>query len=304
MLFPLLCIKFPLNTRWLRILTATEAFGKKFCAAIILRASSNINFYLCSFKATKPMPRYFIELAYDGTDYCGWQFQPGQPTVQDAIEKALATVYRRPVPIVGCGRTDAGVHASQYIAHFEADELPRNLLLALNGLLPRDIAIFRIELVADKVHARFGAFRRSYVYHLHYRPNPFRDKFSTYNFHGEQFKLEDLNAAAAVLLEYNEFAPLCKSHAGVDHFRCNIMHSEWIAFPDEHRLEYHVSSNRFLRGMVRLIVGMCCSVAKGKYTITDIHNALQNQTELPQPWSAPAQGLFLCAVEYRKEDFK
>ena len=245
------------------------------------------------------MPRHFLTLSYDGTDYFGWQRQPGTRTVQGMLEEALSTVLREDIELVGCGRTDAGVHARNYVAHFNATApLPDRLLGRLNRYLPADVALHRIQPVSDQAHARFDATHRAYVYHLHTRKEPHRRHHSYHFPFADQLDRTRLEAAAALLPRFAEFAPFCKTGHDAPTLRCDVRHSEWRFFPDEHRMEYHIAADRFLRGMVRLIVGMSLHVGVGKMTRAEVEHALETQTALPKPWSVPGNGLFLREVRY------
>ncbi|MEM6771966.1 MAG: tRNA pseudouridine synthase A, partial [Bacteroidota bacterium] len=157
------------------------------------------------------MQRYFVELAYRGTAYHGWQKQPGAVTVQETIEAALSTLLNQPIEVLGCGRTDAGVHASQFYLHFDGpDQLAENLLSRINKFLPKDIAIFRFLPVASEAHARFDATQRSYEYHLTFRKNPFTMTTAYYFPMRRQLQVEALQKAADILLAHQSFFPFCK----------------------------------------------------------------------------------------------
>lgn len=243
--------------------------------------------------------RKFIKLSYKGTHFSGWQIQPNAPTIQDEIEKALSKLHNSPIAIVGCGRTDAGVHAQNYLCH---TDLPvekfenKDLVYKLNGILNDDIAIHTILDVEETAHARFDATARSYFYNIHFYKAPFiQDTSFKYN----QSKIPDfqkMNTAAALLKKYQSFFPFCKSHTETDTFLCDISESYWEK--SEGHLKFHITANRFLRGMVRLIVGMCINVAIDKITMQDVVDALENQTRLQHAWSVPAQGLFLSEIKY------
>ncbi|MBT8231535.1 MAG: tRNA pseudouridine(38-40) synthase TruA [Saprospiraceae bacterium] len=246
------------------------------------------------------MHRYFAEIAYKGTEFSGWQIQPNAPTVQEVIELQLTKLTGSLAGIVGCGRTDAGVHASQYFFHFDIDNsnLDSNkLCYQLNATLPESIAVKKVLPVKEDAHARFDATQRSYVYKLHGNKNPFL-KDTSFKFN--QFKninFKQLNTAAQLLLKYEDFFPFCKTKTEVETFKCAMSRSEWVRV-DELNLEYHVSANRFLRGMVRLIVGMCLNVSLGKLKLEEVKSALDNQTRLETAWSVPAEGLYLNKIVY------
>jgi tRNA pseudouridine38-40 synthase len=243
--------------------------------------------------------RYFLTLSYLGTHYFGWQRQPTDASVQATLETALATILRQSVEVTGCGRTDAGVHARYFVAHFEAENaVPPTLLRSLNGLLPPDIAIFSIKKTHDDAHARFDAHRRAYEYHITARKDPMQNLTAWHLHQAEALDLDLLNQAAALLLDFQAFAPFCKTHSGVDSYACRLDEARWERSADGHSLVFHIAANRFLRGMVRLIVGACIGVAKGQLSLAQVRHALDTQTPLPKNLSVPAHGLFLTQVAY------
>ena len=244
--------------------------------------------------------RYFIEMVYDGTQYGGWQIQPNARTIQDEVEKALSKIYNQKISIVGCGRTDAGVHASDYYFHVDLDpDLYDDtfILYKLNGMTPRDVAFKNIHRVEESCHARFDASSRSYEYYIHFDKDPFlRGRSYKYNQSiAPDMKL--LLEAAELIQSYDSFFTFCKAHTQVDHFKCRIIESRWDQTTDG-RLVYHVTANRFLRGMVRLLVGMCINVAIKKYPLSEVRDALDKQERLLHAWSVPAEGLFLSKITY------
>lgn len=243
--------------------------------------------------------RYFVELSYKGTAYSGWQRQNNAESVQSTIEASFSTILNTPIKVTGCGRTDAGVHASQYFLHFDHNGgLPEDFLSRLNKFLPKDIAIKRIIPVAEGAHTRFDATRRSYEYYLNFYKNPFSHQLSWFYYGGSQLSIDRLNACAQLLLEFGEFAPFCKTGSDVKTMKCALSRSEWIAHPENDQLVYHVTSNRFLRGMVRLIVGTCVLVAEEKLSLDSIRESLEQQVSLKKSWSAPPDGLYLSEVCY------
>lgn len=245
------------------------------------------------------MQRYFIELAYKGTHYYGWQKQPGQTSVQEVLEDAFTTILGKVFDITGCGRTDTGVHARQYFAHFNFDgDFPPAFLRRINRFLPADIAIQRIFPVHWDAHARFDAFQRSYEYHLGFRKDPFSME-STYFYPYQQLPdLEKMKEAAALLLNYQDFYPFCKSNHGAKTTECNLSRSEWVYDPATDKAIYHVSANRFLRGMVRLIVGACLNIGLGKMSLEELQIAMDRQERLRKSTSAPPEGLSLTSIRY------
>ncbi len=243
--------------------------------------------------------RYFLELSYLGKNYNGWQTQSAAPSVQETIEKAIFTITREKVEITGCGRTDTGVHAKQYFAHVDVEnDLPKSFLARLNKVLPQDISIHRLIEVHAEAHTRFDATHRAYEYHIEGRKNPFTQDTATFIYNFVDLDIEKMQNAATLLLNYSEFAPFCKSNHDAKTLICHLSRSEWEWNLEEKKATYHIASNRFLRGMVRLIVGMCLNVGSGKITLADVQNALENQTILPKSTSAEPQGLFLTDIHY------
>lgn len=245
--------------------------------------------------------RISIQLSYDGTAYCGWQRQPNAMSVQQQIEDNLSKVLSRETTIVGCGRTDAGVHATNYIAH--SDILDTSLDLGslrykLNKMLPRDISIERIQEVADDFHARFDARSRKYEYRLHGSKNPFLRHFSTrYNFFADLDR-NLLDECAAIVLKTSDFESFCKAHTDNKTNLCDIYESRWESSKNKNELMYTIKANRFLRGMVRLIVGASLNVSIGKLPITELKRHIEQGTRTPLMQSAPALGLSLVEIEY------
>lgn len=242
--------------------------------------------------------RYFAELAYNGTNYNGWQKQPRGTAVQDVLENGLSTILGKPVELTGCGRTDAGVHASQFFAHFDfGGEVPGWLCGRLNRFLPPDIAVRRFFPVPDEAHARFDAVKRSYAYHIVFEKDPFSVQTAWRFPFAETPDFSRMQEAAALLPLHDQFAPFCKTHGDARTMFCQLVRSEWQA-ADAGRWIYHVSANRFLRGMVRLIVGMCLNVGMGRLELSEVAAALDGQQPLRRSWSVPPQGLFLTEVIY------
>jgi tRNA pseudouridine38-40 synthase len=243
--------------------------------------------------------RYFLELSYHGARYAGWQVQPGAVSVQSTLQDALSLLLRKPVGLTGCGRTDAGVHARGYWAHFDHEQpLARDLLYRMNQILPSDIAVQRLLPVHGDAHARFDAIQRRYCYRISQDKDPFlRDRAWQWPF-ADPPDLERLNSAAALLLQYREFAPFCKSNTDAQTRLCDLRESFWIPAARGRELVYWVTADRFLRGMIRLIVGMCVRVAAGKTDLEEVREALDRQTLLHGSWLVPPEGLTLTEVRY------
>lgn len=243
--------------------------------------------------------RYFTELAYNGTNYSGWQKQPNAPSVQETIEKAFSTILGKNIEVVGCGRTDTGVHASQYFLHFDFDgAFPLKFINRINKFLPPDIAIRNIFEVNEHAHARFDAVSRSYEYHLGFEKNPFETKTSWYYPYADKPQFELVQSAAELLTGFEEFAPFCKTQSDAKTMTCKLTRSEWVLDEKTGGWVYHISANRFLRGMVRLVVGMCLNVGLESLSLKSVKNSLVNQQPLEKSWSVPPQGLFLTQVKY------
>lgn len=253
--------------------------------------------------------RYFAELAYNGTNYNGWQRQPNAPSVQETIEKAFSLILRTPIEIMGCGRTDTGVHASQFFIHFDLEAIPKGFekdfqktfLNRVNKYLPKDIAIFRIFEVKENAHVRFDAYYRAYEYHLIFDKNPFLPDTAFCFPRGKKIDFDKMQAAAKLLLSYEEFFTFCKTNSDAKTMLCDLKRSEWVWEKEGKHLVFHIAANRFLRGMVRLIVGMCINVGLGKIPLSEVKEALDQQKRLSKSYSVPPNGLFLTEVRYPEE---
>ena len=240
--------------------------------------------------------RYFIELSYNGKNYHGWQIQPDAISVQEKINNALSTVYQKDIQIVGAGRTDTGVHASQMFAHFDIDKsIDDNLVFKLNSILPNDIFIKAIFLVDDEKHARFDALSRSYEYKIWLGRNPFLLDFS-WQIHSQKPNIALMNEAAKLLLDYEDFESFSKVKTDVHTFNCNVTEAFWIQ--KENQLTFHISANRFLRNMVRAIVGTLLDVGLDKISISDFKNIIESKNRSNAGLSVPAKGLFLTQIKY------
>lgn len=246
-----------------------------------------------------PSMRYFITLAYRGTQYAGWQYQPNAPTVQEVLEKALKVLLRQPVDVVGCGRTDAGVHARFYVAHFDAQgDLPQTFLQNINGILPEDIAVYSVRHMPADAHARYDAIERHYHYCISLRKDPFSQNTAWLYPRAALLDIGALQTVADLLPRYESFLPFCKTDGGNDHHRCSVYLARWERLPGDSQLVFHIAANRFLRGMVRLIVGACIAVAQNTLSLEDVRQALEEQRPLPKSLSVPACGLALTDVRY------
>jgi len=243
--------------------------------------------------------RFFLELSYNGARYGGWQRQPNAPSIQASLEDILAVILRKQVPLTGCGRTDAGVHAKGYFAHLDLDSPPpSDLIYRLNRLLPDDIAVQALHPVHEQAHARFDAIQRRYRYRVLLGKDPFLQGQAWWLPQAEPPDIRKLNEAAALLLRYKDFAPFCKTGTDAITRRCDLRESFWLRSADGTELVYWVTSDRFLRGMIRLIVGMCLRVAAGKTSLEEVRHAMETQQPLPGSESVPPDGLTLMEVRY------
>ncbi len=257
--------------------------------------------YLCDFKTGYNALRYFIELSYNGKGYHGWQNQPNALSVQEVIEKGLSTLLGQSVAIMGAGRTDAGVHAIQMFAHFDTNVVfvPKDLTYKLNSFLPIDVAIHRIFRVKPDAHARFDATSRAYLYRVALKKNVFT--FDNTYFVKQDLDVEKMNAASKILLEYKDFQCFSKSNTDVKTYHCDIMYAQWNIKDDE--LHFVIKANRFLRNMVRAIVGTMINIGLEKISVTELHAIIASKNRSEAGFSVPAHGLYLKSIEY-PEDIK
>ena len=240
--------------------------------------------------------RYFIELSYNGKNYHGWQIQPDVISVQQKVNNALSIMLQSEISVVGAGRTDTGVHASQMFAHFDVDqELVENVVFKLNSILPEDIVVYNVFSVDQEMHARFNAISRSYAYKICLGRDPFLLDFA-WQIHSQKFDLDLMNEAAKLLLEYQDFESFSKVKTDVYTFNCDITKAVWIE--NENKLTFHISANRFLRNMVRAIVGTLLEVGSGKKTVEDFREIIESKSRSKAGLSVPAKGLFLTAIKY------
>ena len=241
--------------------------------------------------------RYFITFSYDGTAYHGWQIQPHSVTVQEELQKALSTLMRKPMEVVGAGRTDTGVHAHKMIAHFDHDEVQdcSQLVYKLNKLLPRDIAVQHVEPVADDMHARFSAKSRTYHYYVHLDKNPFLRSYSWQVYGNPDFEL--MNRAARVLMEYKDFTSFSKVNTDTKTNDCTITEARWDRVGED-QWRFTVTANRFLRNMVRAIVGTLMEVGRRRMTIEQLRSVIEAKDRCRAGDSVPGNALFLVEVLY------
>lgn len=243
------------------------------------------------------MQRYFIFMSYDGSAYHGWQVQPNGNSVQAEIERALTTLLRKNIQVVGAGRTDTGVHARRMTAHFDADGSLDTVQLAykLNRLLPKDISVYDVKPVDQSMHARFSATSRTYHYYIHTRKDPFLRSYSCELHYDLDFM--SMNEAAAMLCEHEDFAAFCKSNSDVKTTFCKVMEARWVQ-DSPHSWHFVITANRFLRNMVRAVVGTLIDVGRGRLTLEEFRCVIENKKRTGAGESMPGHALFLEEVRY------
>jgi len=246
--------------------------------------------------------RYFCEIAFLGTDFFGWQTQPRERNVQDAVTEALQITLQKPeLKIVGCGRTDTGVHASQFYLHFDLDKQIDNfekLVYKLNRLLPRSVSVKKILKVNDSLHARFDAVSRTYQYHINYLKNPFIKDTSWH--HSRKLDVDKMNEAASLLLNYSDFASFSKTGADNRTSLCEVSRAEWEQ--KNERLIFTITADRFLRNMVRAVVGTLIEVGLGNTNLQNFVEIIESKSRSKAGTSVPAKGLFLTKIKYLEID--
>lgn len=245
--------------------------------------------------------RYFVDLAYNGTNYHGWQIQPNAVTVQEKVNNALSLLLKQNINCMGAGRTDTGVHATKMIAHFDADTPfdQDDIKFKLNSFLPKDIAIRSIKAVHPKAHARFDAVQRTYIYKISPSKDPFNQN-RAYHF-SLPLELKIMNEASKILFDYNDFECFSRSHSDVKTFLCDINYAKWTF--SENTLEFKISANRFLRNMVRAIVGTMIDIGTKKTSLDVFHQIIQSKDRSLAGASAPAHGLYLTDILYPNSIF-
>ena len=241
--------------------------------------------------------RYFITLSYDGTRFHGWQVQPNGISVQGELQRGLSLLLREEIQITGAGRTDAGVHAKRMVAHIDTESAVdcKQLAYKLNKLLPQDIAVQKVEPVSDDLHARFSATSRTYYYYVHTVKSPFERHYSCELHYPLDF--QKMNEAARMLLEYEDFGAFCKSHADVKTTLCKVTCAEWHQTSPS-TWYFEISANRFLRNMVRAVVGTLIEVGRGRMTIDDFRRVIEGKRRTEAGASMPGNALFLVDIKY------
>lgn len=242
--------------------------------------------------------RYFIWFSYDGSRYHGWQLQPNGVTVQSELQRCLSALLRQEVAVTGAGRTDAGVHARRMAAHFDVEQLPMStadLTHRLNGMLPYDIGVSAVEPVAADMHARFSALARTYHYYVHTRKDPFLQQFSLEIHYQLDFPL--MNEAARLLTTYEDFGAFCKAGSDVKTTICHVTHAQWHQTSDT-TWYFEITANRFLRNMVRAVVGTLVEVGRHRLSLADFCQVIEQGRRTQAGESMPAKALFLEDVRY------
>lgn len=241
--------------------------------------------------------RYFLELSYRGTDYHGWQKQPNATTIQEELERAFEVILRHPIEIIGSSRTDAGVHSEQQFAHFDLETplaQPERIVHSINSVLPNAILVRRLIPVKTNVHSRFVAIHRCYQYRIIFQRNPFLMDLA--HVCRPMLEVKKMNEAAAILLKYEDFECFSKIHTDVKTFICQIEYAYWEQTPSG--ITFHIKANRFLRGMVRAIVGTLLDVGRGKLELNEFEAIIISKNRKNAAAQAPACGLFLTEVGY------
>ncbi len=244
--------------------------------------------------------RYFIQLSYNGTNYHGWQSQHNAVSVQEVLNKALSTVLREPIETLGCGRTDTGVHAKQFFAHLDVVDSSwfidaGSILRSINSVLPNDIAVKGFTPVHADAHARFDATSRSYEYHIHFDKDPFKQGYS-WQLRDEP-DLELMNRAATIIIEYTDFSCFSKSNTQTKTNNCKITNAEWVQIDDK-SIVFKISADRFLRNMVRAVVGTLLMVGDKEIEPEAIRDIIESKNRSNAGTSVPACGLYLTEVNY------
>ena len=248
--------------------------------------------------------RYFLHIAYNGTNYRGWQKLPGIVSVQKVIETILSQILKEKIAIIGCGRTDAQVHASQFYFHFDIEnQIDFDLLFRLNKSLPHDITVFDVLPMEGKPHARFDAIQRTYDYFIHTQKDPYLIGLSSY-YPLKNPNVEQMRRAVEVLANYSDYGCFCKSPLKYEHTICNVSKAELFIDFTQTRFRFHISSNRFLAGMIRIIVGKLLEIGNGELSVSDFEGYLKSRITPKTIVPVYAQGLYLSKVTYPYLDLK
>lgn len=250
------------------------------------------------------MQRYFIKMAFNGANYHGWQIQENADTVQAEVENALSVLLNANIDVTGAGRTDTGVHAREYFAHFEVEtfydkEFIDDLVYRMNSIVPSDISVIDIFPVKPEVHARFTALSRTYRYYICRSKDPFNNNYA-WRIYGDM-NVDAMNEATATLFDYIDFTSFSKLHSDVKTNNCRIMHAKWTE--ENGFLVFTITADRFLRNMVRAITGTLVDVGKGRISVEEFRNIIEAKNRGDAGYSVPAKGLFLEKIEYPEAIF-
>lgn len=241
--------------------------------------------------------RYKLTLSYDGQAFFGWQVQPEDRTVQGVLQENLEKLLQEEITVTGCGRTDRGVHASQYVAHFDAQKELDNLLYRLNKMLPDEVIVHECIPISADFHARYDARWRTYKYHVSNKRNPFTYRYrwvQPFN----QWNWTSIQEGSEMLIKYDDFQAMSKRDDSQEHYHCEVVQAVWDKQEDE--LVFTITARRFLHNMVRRIVGGLADLGQGKISLTDWESALKDGKPLPKSLTAPPQGLFLAGISYEE----
>lgn len=243
------------------------------------------------------MPKIFLKLAFDGSAYNGWQRQLNVPTVQAAVEDVLSSIYKEKITVMGCGRTDTGVHATCYFAHVEVPEYRDYLHKAMTHFLPSDIMLFGVIEMNGDAHARFDATERSYQYRIHTEPNVFLRNYSLYQ-KIEHLDKEKIQEACKLFVKYDNYRPLCRENPEIKVHNSLVKKADWIELNEGKNVLFNVVANRFLRNQIRRMVGTLIDVGNGKTSLDELENAMKNDVDLKYNTKVDPQGLFLTDIKY------
>lgn len=242
--------------------------------------------------------KYFLNIGYDGSGYSGWQYQPNVLSIQEEIEKALTAIFKEKIIVYGCGRTDAGVHASQYILHVDINEpFDFDLKFRLNKNLPEQIAVYDILEMPENSHARYDAISRTYDYFIHLYEDPVLHRYSSF-YELSDLDLDGMNKAVDLLTKYTDFRSICKQPDLHNHTHCEVTHAKLYVSEDQKRLRFTITANRFLRGMIRLIVFFLLKIGQREMSVEDFEHILANKLYVDNKIPAFPNGLYLSKVEY------
>lgn len=241
--------------------------------------------------------RYFLEIAFDGANYFGWQVQPNHISVQEKITKVLSSLYNQPVKIIGCGRTDTGVHAKQYFLHFDAPIERKNIFESIKMMFPEDIQLINVHEVHAEAHARFDATERSYTYHLHQKKNIFKRHYSL-GVDLKKLDLDKINKACEVFLRQTNYACLCKKNPELKDYISKVSVAKWTITDDNETAQFSVTANRFLHNQIRRMVGALLLVGSNKLSISELESAMENNNSLKYNDTVKANALFLHTIKY------